>query len=456
VIALPVFLLLTAEWAAVPLPFTLVHFEGARKHLPATMPGGIAVFDYDRDGRLDVFFPNGGELPSGKKTRPEHQNRMLRNLGGMRFTDRTAALGLSGMDYAFGAAAADFDGDGWPDLAVTELRGVRLYRNQGGQRFEDITARAGLASQDPGQWTVGAAWLDADGDGDLDLFVLRYVRWEPASEPECKTAGRIDFCHPRYYSPQSNALYRNNGDGTFTNIAQPAGIAAHPGKAMGAAVADFDRDGRPDLFVTNDRVPSFLFLNRPAGWQEVGLEWGVAVPMDGKPVSAMGADAQDYDGDGRPDLVYTALRDETFPLYRGTGKGLDDTGAASRLAVASRPFAGWGVMFTDLDNDGRRDIAAATSDALSGLVDASRKGPVVWFRNAGGGKFEAARVLAPAAMWRGLVAADFDGDGCEDLVVTALGSAARILRNPCARQGGVRRQWLGSSAVGYASSLWER
>lgn len=448
---LPLLLTLSADWTSVPLPFKLTHGEGARKHLPATMPGGIAVFDFDRDGRPDIFFPNGGDLPSGLKSSPQHQNKMLRNLGGFRFADVTVPLGLAGTEYAFGAAAADFDGDGWPDLAVAELRGIRLYRNAGGKRFDDITATAGLG--DRGQWAIGAAWVDIDSDGDLDLFVIRYVAWDPTKEPECKTAGRIDFCHPRYYPPQPNALYRNNGDGTFTEVGDSWGVTKHAGKGMSAAIADFDRNGRPDLFVTNDRLPSFLFLNRAPRFEELGLEWGVSVPMDGKPVSAMGADTQDYDGDGFADLIYTALRDETFPLYRGTGAGLEDASASSRLSVASRPYAGWGVMFADLDNDGQRDIVAATSDALSGQVDPSRKGPVVWFRNAGKGTFEPARALSPPAMYRGLVATDLDGDGCEDLVVTALGETARILKNPCGRKGGVRREWLGSTAVGYASSL---
>jgi hypothetical protein len=226
---------------------------------------------------------------------------------------------------------------------------------------------------------------------------------------------------------------------------------------MAVAVADFNGDRKPDLFVTNDRMPAFLFINGGDGtFAEAGFEQGVAVPGDGKPVSGMGADAQDFDGDGRPDLVYSALRDETFPLYRGGPNGFDDVTAPSRMGANSREYAGWGIQFADIDGDGLPDIVAASSDALSGKVDRARMGPVVWFRNAGAGRFEAARVLATPAMYRGLVAVDLDKDGCLDLVVTALDSRAGILKNPCTRAGRRwQRQWLGSSATGYASSLWD-
>ncbi|MEJ7608044.1 MAG: VCBS repeat-containing protein [Bryobacteraceae bacterium] len=226
---------------------------------------------------------------------------------------------------------------------------------------------------------------------------------------------------------------------------------------MAAVVADFNGDGRLDLFVTNDRMPAFFFANEGSGrFKESAFENGVAVPMDGKALSGMGADAQDFDGDGSPDLIYTALRDETFPLYRSSPDGFEDVSASSRMGPNSRPYAGWGIQFADLDNDGRLDIVAASSDALSGKVDTSRLGPVVWFRNAGDRRFEPGQPLAAPAMYRGLVAADLDRDGCIDLVVTALDGPASVLWNPCSAAG-VRgnRKWLGSSATGYASSLWE-
>lgn len=442
-------------WPATTLPFRLVNSETVDKYLPATMPGGVAVFDYDGDALLDLFFPNGGDLPSGKKSLPAQGNRLFRNRGKMQFEDVTALSGLGGREYSFGAAVADYDGDGRPDILLSHLHGVTLYRNNGNGTFTDVTRRAGIDNK--GRWSVGAAWFDADGDGDLDLYIVNYVHWDPSKKPECKTAGRADFCHPRYYDPQPGALFRNEGSGTFTDISEESGIGRHLGKGMTAIAADFNKDGKLDLFVTNDRLPAFFFRNTGGGkFEEAGFESGVAVPADGKPVSGMGADAQDVDGDGWPDLVYSALKDETFPFYRGSSNGFDDATASSRVGPVSRPFAGWGIQFADLDNDGRLDIVAASSDALSGKVDASRKGPIVWLRNKGDGKFEDAQTLAPPAMYRGLVAADLDRDGCLDLVVTALDSAAKVLRNPCIRkEGGSKRKWLGSSATGYASSLWE-
>jgi enediyne biosynthesis protein E4 len=454
-ISLFVLLSITADWPVVEFPHRFFSGETAQKPLPAAMSGGIAVVDFDGDGLLDVFFVNGGELPSGKKTSTAHSNRLYRNLGKLRFEDVTRKAGLEGSEYSFGASAGDFDGDGKPDLLVTTLRGVTLYRNQGRGTFTDVTRTCEIDNQ--GRWAVGAAWVDIDNDGDLDLFLVNYVAWNPATEQVCRTAGRVDFCHPRYYQPVPNALFRND-NGRFTDISRQSGIAAHPGKGMGVAVADFDNDGRMDLFVTNDRMPAFLFHATAKGtFEEIGLETGVSVPSDGKAVSGMGVDVQDFDGDGKPDLVYTALKDETFPLYRTTANGFEDASTSSGLAPLSRKYPGWGVVFADLDNDGLRDIVAATSDALSGMVDSNRKGPVVWFRNAGHGRFEGAQSLSTAAMHRGVVAADLDRDGCLDLVVSALDTAPRVLRNPCRNpKPGAKRQWPGSSAVGYASSLWEK
>ena len=331
-------LMAMAVWTTFPLPVRLDTGETAsRKPLPATMPGGIAVFDFDGDGRLDLFFPNGGRLPNG----PAAAGRLLRNRGAMQFEDVTAKSGLGDHGYAFAAIAADYDGDGRTDLLVCGLHGVVLHRNRGDGSFANVTKSAGI--DNGGRWSVGAAWLDWDRDGDLDLFVLNYVRWDPAREQVCRVNGKPDFCHPKHYQPESNAAFRNNGDGTFTDVSRELGIADHKGKGMGVAVLDGDGDGWPDLFVTNDRVFAFYFRNVGGKrFEECAFDRGVAVPQDGNPVSGMGVDAQDFDNDGKTDLVYTALRDETFPLYRNEGGDFTEATTKSRLAMLTRQMAGWG------------------------------------------------------------------------------------------------------------------
>ncbi len=443
----------------------------ARKPLPATMPGGLALFDFDNDGLQDIFFTNGGDLPAGRKSKPEHANRLYRNIGNMRFEDVTARAGIAGTDYAFGTTVADYDRDGHTDILVAGLHGVTLHRNRGDGVFTDVTARAGLGQLKG--WSVAAAWFDKDNDGDLDLFVVRYVGWDGATERQCIVDGKPDFCHPKQYPPTSNALFENKGDGIFEDVSTASGIAAQTGKGMSVVVADFDSDGFADLFVSNDRIFNQLFLNRDRGrrFEEAAFAWGVAVPNDGNPPSSMGVDAQDFNGDGKPDLIYSALRDETFPIYRNTGSSFVEATAQTRMGILTRLMAGWGILFADLDNDGFPDILAARSDALSvtGGKGDSVKEPPSWFRNRGDGKFEAGAGwdAVPRAMWRGAAAADLDNDGCLDVVLTALQEAPRVLRNPCqqanwleidVREPGARirvgeSQWrVVSSASGYASS----
>ena len=434
-------------WAAEPprfelslLPFRLENAESRQRYAPEAMPGGVAVFDYDGDGDLDVFFANGAELPSLRKTRPEQGNRLLRNDGRAGFTDVTEAAGLRGTGYDFGAAAADYDNDGDPDLFVAGLHRNTLYRNDNG-RFVDVTASAGLASSDPELgplWSVTGAWLDFDGDGLLDLFVVNYLRWKPGVDPVCGEPDRRDYCHPQFYEGSANRLYRNLGDGKFEDVSAAAGIRTHVGKGMGAAVADFNRDGFPDVFVTNDKLPNFLFRN-VAGerFEEVAFDLGVALPEHGKDVSGMGLDARDLNGDGLPDIVYTALPGETFPLLLNTAEGffVEATGP-SGLSAQTREMAGYAAIAADFDNDGHKDLFFSRGDVLAGVLETGRafEQHNAIFRNLGGATFEDATepsglARGPRRRHRGAGVGDLNGDGRLDLVVTALGAEAELWLN---------------------------
>ncbi|MDE3165778.1 MAG: VCBS repeat-containing protein, partial [Acidobacteriota bacterium] len=323
------------------------------------MAGGAAALDYDGDGLLDVFLTNGAPQPGLTKPDPSWWNRLYRNLGNGRFEDVTVKAGLRGEGFSFGAAAGDYDNDGHPDLFVAGLHRNYLYRNRGDGTFEDVTAKAGIHSE---PWSVAAGWFDYDGDGRLDLFVVNYVVWDPATEQVCMDphSGQTAHCHPKFYTGLPDTLYHNNGDGTFTDVSEASGIRAHIGKGMGVAFADYDRDGRPDIFVTNDTVPNFLFHNDGNGrFTESAMRAGVAWNDDGRALSSMGVDFRDVDGDGLPDIFFTAVANETYPLYRNLGKGLfaDDT-YRSRVGVATARTTGWSAAIFDFDNDGRKDLFA--------------------------------------------------------------------------------------------------
>ena len=424
---------------AAGLTFTLKNSSTAAKHLPETMAGGVAAFDYDGDGRTDIFFANGAAMPSLVKDDPRFRNRLFRNLGGMRFADATAAAGLQGAGFSMGAAAGDFDNDGHTDLFVAGVRHNILYRNRGGGVFEDITARAGIGS---GEWSVGAAWLDFDNDGLLDLFVVNYVDWTSSFDQFCGDEARHIrvYCHPRLFKGTANRLYRNLGEGRFADVSAAAGIAKSIGKGMAVSVADYDADGLPDLFVTNDKMPNFLFHNLGQGrFEEVAFASGVALPDTGTDMSAMGADFRDVDNNGLPDLVVTALAGETFPLFFNEGEGLfGDAGQRSGLGRLSRRYSGWGVGLFDFDNDGWKDIFTANSH-VSDRVDAFeateyRQRNAV-FRNTGGGRFEDAservgeEFVKAARAHRGCAFADFNQDGRIDVVTSSLGERPELWQN---------------------------
>jgi hypothetical protein len=414
--------------------FVLENHPTPRKHLVETMAGGVAAFDYDGDGLVDIYFTNGASLPSLRKDSPRYWNRLYRNLGGMKFEDVTERAGVAGAGYSMAAAAADYDNDGDADLFVAGAGRNLLYRNRGGT-FEEVAARAGIAS---GPWSIGGAWLDYNNDGRLDLFVLNYVQWSPAFDRFCgDPSGRVRvYCHPRFFDGLPNALYRNRGDGTFEDVSAQTGVAAHTGKGMGVAVADYDADGDADLFVTNDKIPNFLFRNDGGRFEEVALEAGVALADSGLPVSAMGADFRDYDNDGLPDITFAALAGETFPLFRNRGRGLfADATYQSRMGPLSRVYSGYGIGMFDFNNDGRKDIFtsnAHVNDRVALFEATGYKLPNSVFAGRGDGTFEDVSRDAGftvARAHRGSAFADFNNDGRIDIVVASLGEPAELWEN---------------------------
>jgi hypothetical protein len=434
--------------ADVGVAFVLDNAPTSEKRLIETMPGGLAVFDADGDGRLDLFFANGAGGETFDKTTPRFWNRLYRNDGEWRFTDVTERAGVKGRTYAMGAAAADFDNDGDQDLFVAGVGRNELFRNNGDGTFSEIGEAAGVAKA---TWSVAAAWLDYDRDGLLDLFVVNYLQWSSGPQRYCgdRTRDLRVYCHPKYFEGLPNTLYRNRGDGTFEDVTARTGLATVVGKGMSVAAADLDLDGWTDLYVTNDAVPSALLRNTGKGtFEELGLLAGVALPGHGRPVSAMGVDVGDVDADGRPDLIVSALAGETFPIYRNEGGGsFRDAGVTSGLGALTVRRSGWGVAFGDFDNDGALDLFTANSH-VNDRVDQFEAVPYLEpnriYRNTGGGRFIDVSATAgdefqkPAAH-RGAVAADLDGDGRLDVVTTALGTPAAIWRNVSPGAG----RWIG-------------
>jgi len=413
----------------------------AQKYQPEPMVAGVAVFDYDGDGYPDLYFVNGGAMPSLRRDGPQFRNRLFHNNGDMTFTDVTEGAGVAGAGYGMGVAIGDYDNDGRPDIFLASLTGNQLFHNNGDGTFTDVTTRAGVGGgifAGRKVWSVAAAWLDYNNDGLLDLFVSNYCQWEPGGDPDCRMNGERIYCSPRYYKPLPASLYRNNGDGTFTDVSVETGIAKAPGRGMGVAVADYDGDGYPDIFVANDASPNQLFHNLGGKrFEEVAGESMTAYAEDGRLISGMGADFRDVFNTGRPDIWVTALERQTFPLFVNSGRGFfeDRTGQAGLGSTGE--MAGWSNAIVDLDNDGWKDLIVARSNVTDNIALFSKRTyeePNTVFRNLGNGRFQdvsetAGTEFRTPAAHRGLAVGDLDNDGRMDVVISVLNGTAQVFHN---------------------------
>jgi hypothetical protein len=453
---------------APPSPFVLANEAQARgvrfvernfatdmKYPFETLGGAVAALDYDRDGFVDLLFLNGAPSPEHLRTDPATFNRLFRNTGNGQFVDVTTESGLSGAGvkgYPQGVAVADYDNDGYADVLVTNYGDNVLYHNDGNGRFTDVTAKAGVAMpRHP--LKASAAWLDYDNDGWLDLFVTHYFEWTFAEHKDVwcgrQQGGHRIYCDPDVFKPLPNVLFRNNRDGTFTDVSEQVGLNQYLGKGMGVAVADYDGDGRMDIFVTNDRVPHSLFHNGADGkFREVAFEAGVAANESGVMVSGMGCDFEDFDDDGWPDIFLSDLVRDVFTLFINQGKGFFvDRTFPSGVGTATMGHSGWSVKMLDIDADGRKDVFVAGSHVVDNVElyspAARYKEGCFLFRNVGEGRIEdLSRRVGPdlevAGAWRGVAVADLDNDGTLEVAVNQLNGPAALF----VKKGGAPNNWI--------------
>lgn len=445
-----------------------VHFVGqashtAKKYLIETMGSGVALFDYDNDGRLDIFFANGAPVkdptPPGtvlKKPGPKYWDRLYHQLPDGTFEDVTQKAGLEGTGYDMGVAVGDYDNDGYEDLYVTGVEGNHLYHNNGNGTFTDVTKESGTGGSG---WSSSAAWVDLDNDGLLDLVVLRYAKWN-FDDLWCgeHRPGYRSYCLPTVFPAITPLVYHNDGSGHFTEESAKVGIDV-PGYGLGIALADYDRDGHIDIAVANDSVPEFLYHNKGDGtFEEDGLMSQMAVDGDGRAFAGMGIDFQDYNNDGYPDLFITDLANQKYALFKNDKDGTFDYASfVSGVAGITLLHSGWGTKFFDYDNDGLKDLIVAQGHDMDNVQmtnpDLHYKEPLLLMRNVGGGKFvdvskESGDAFKLVWAWRGLAVGDLNNDGREDMVVTTNDGPAYVIMN----ETPTKNHWLTLDLVGHKSN----
>ena len=437
--------------------WTHVNGRSPMAHLPETVGAGCAFLDYDNDGWMDIYLVNSGPCDFYTPPQPLH-NALYRNNRNGTFTDVTAKAGVGGNAYGMGVAVGDYDGDGFPDLYVTQYPHSILYHNNGDGTFSDVTAKAGVSA--PG-WATSAVWFDYDNDGRLDLFVCHFVDYSKDKLKFCgdNLTGERAYCIPTIYDAMPCWLFHNNGDGTFSDVSRESGISQSLAKAWGVVAADLNNDGLLDLYVTNDTVPNFLFLNKGRGkFEETGMLAGIGVNAFGKPRSGMGVDAADYDQDGWIDLFEANVDHEMYSLYHNDRQeAFNDVALPTGIGEATRMLSGWGLKFFDYDNDGNLDLLLCNGhpdDKVDKKVPGVKyREPMLLFKNDGKSfqnvSAKSGPIFSQPLAGRGLALGDFDNDGSVDVLITQNNAAPVLLRNNAGKQN----HWLGVKLVGRKANI---